>query len=61
MQPRGQLYTGADPGRRVKSGRTTRLRVRFLAALSLAAVLLVVFAALPPCPCRLRRSPPTRR
>ena len=45
-----QFDTGADAGRRVDPGGTARFRVRFLAALSLAAVLLVVFAALPALP-----------
>ena len=50
MQPRGQFDMGADAGRRVEPGRTVRLCARFLAALSLAIVLLVVFAALPALP-----------
>ena len=45
-----QFDTGADAGRKVDPGGTARFRVRFLAALSLAAVLLVVFAALPALP-----------
>ena len=50
MQPRGRLDTGADTGRRAGPGRPGRLRVRSLAACSLAAVLLVVFAVLPALP-----------
>ena len=46
MQPRGQSDTGVDAGRRATPGRPGRLRVRSLAARSLAAVLLAAFVAL---------------
>ena len=45
-----QFDTGAGAGRGVVPGGTARFRVRFLSALSLAAVLLMVFAALPALP-----------
>ena len=48
MQPRGQCGAGVDAGRRAEPGRPGRLRARFLAALSLAIVFLVAFAALLP-------------
>ena len=48
MQPRGQFDTGADAGRRAWWGQPGRLRVRPLAALSLAIVFLVAFITLLP-------------
>ena len=56
MQPRRQVDTGADAGRRVDPRGTALLRVRFLAALSLAAVLLMVFAAFPALPLQAQTS-----